>query len=117
MGTIATPRTWHWTVTAVPRAATSHHHGRCVRHACQAPARATALDSAIRLGFQMNVEPSTAEVDMASSRPATRPATGPAIDRASHQVTATAAIPASAMTDTTASGESPPVRKAAGARR
>ena len=75
-----------------------------------------ALDKAIRFGFQMNVDSSIADVETAIARPATTPATGPAIDRASHQVTTTAAMPASAMSATTARGESPPVRKAAGDR-
>ncbi len=101
----------------MPTAATSHQRGRRVVHARQAPARAIALDSAMTFGFQMNVEPSTADVETASTRPATNPATGPPIDRPSHQVTATAAIPARAIVRTTASGESPPVRKAAGASR
>jgi len=104
-------------VIAVPTAATSHQPGRRPVHARQAPASATALDSAIRFGFQMNVDSSTAAGEMAIASPATSPATGPATDRASHQVTPTAAIPASAIQATTASGESPPVSAAAGARR
>ena len=84
-------------------------------HARHAPLRAIALDRAIRFGFQMNVDSSIAEAEIAIASPATTPATGPAIDWASHQVRTTAAIPASAMSVTTARGESPPVRKAAGA--
>ena len=80
----------------------------------QAPASAIALESAMRFGFQMNVDSSTAEVETAIASPATSPATGPPIERASHHVTRTAAIPASAMSATTARGESPPVRNAAG---
>ena len=80
-------------VTAVPTAATSHHAGRRVVQARHAPASATALDRAIRLGFQMKVDSSTAAGEMAIASPATNPATGPAIERASHQVTPTAAMP------------------------
>ena len=47
-------------------------------------------------------------------RDGTVPLLGPPTDRASHHTTPTAAIPARAMTATTASGESPPVRAAAG---
>ncbi len=65
----------------------------------------------------MNVDSSTAAGDTAMASPATIPATGPPIDLASHQVTSTAAMPASAMSVTTASGESPPVKAAAGASR
>ena len=68
----------------------------------------------MRFGFQMNVDSSTAEVETAIASPATSPATGPPIERASHQVTTTAAIPANAISATTASGESPPVTSAAG---
>ena len=72
----------------------------------------------MRFGFQMNVDSSTAAVETAIARPATMPATGPAIERASHQVTPTAAIPASAMAATTASGSSPAApMSAAGASR
>ena len=62
----------------------------------------------------MNVDSSIAAVETAMASPATRPASGPPMLRASHQVTTTAAIPARAMSVATASGESPPVRKAAG---
>ena len=68
----------------------------------------------MRFGFQMNVDSSTADAETAIASPATRPATGPPMSRASHHVTSTAAIPASAMRATTASGESPPVSSAAG---
>ena len=85
-----------------------------VVQAYQAPASAIELDRAIRFGFQMNVDSSTADAETAIASPATSPATGPPIDRASHHVTRTAAIPARAISPTTASGESPPVRKAAG---
>ncbi len=114
IGSIVTPSTWHCIVIAVPTPASSHQRGSRVDHARQAPASAMALDSAMRFGFQMNVDSSTAEVETAIATPATRPATGPPIDRASHHVTRTAAIPASAMSAVTASGESPPVRNAAG---
>ena len=116
IGRSAIPRTWHCIVTAVPTAATSHQRRSPPDHAFQAPARATALESAIRFGFQMNVDSSTAAVDVAITSPATRPATGPPIDRASHHTTPTAAMPATAMSVTTARGESPPVSAAAGDR-
>ena len=116
-GSSVTPSTWHCIVTAVPTAAITHPRRRLVVQAYHAPASAIELDNAMRFGFQMNVDSSTAEADTAIARPATRPATGPPIDRASHHVTRTAAIPASAMRAATASGESPPVRNAAGASR
>ena len=97
-------------VIAVPSPASSHQRGRPVDHARQAPARAIALDRAIRFGFQMKVDSSTADADTAITSPATSPATGPPMSRASHHVTSTAAIPASAIRAVTASGESPPVR-------
>ena len=68
-------------------------------------------------GFQMNVDSSTAAVDSAMASPAASPASGPPMARASHHTTPTAAMPTSAMTATTARGESPPVRAAAGPRR
>ena len=83
-------------------------------HACQAPANAIALDSAMRFGFQMNVDSSTAEVETAIASAGDQARDRPPIERASHHVTRTAAIPANAMSAVTASGESPPVRKAAG---
>ena len=104
-------------VTAVPTAATSHQRRSPPDHARQAAASATALERAMRFGFQMKVDSSIAAADDAMSRPATRPATGPPIERASHHTTPTAAIPARAISATTASGESPPVRAAAGDRR
>ena len=70
----------------------------------------------MRLGFQMNVDSSTAAADVAISRPAMNAAAGPPIERASHQVTATAAIPAMAIIPVTATG-SEPDSQAAGARR
>ena len=76
-GSSVTPSTWHCIVTAVPTAATSHQPGRRLVQARHAPASATALDSAIRFGFQMNVDSSTAAGEMAIARPATNPATGP----------------------------------------
>jgi hypothetical protein len=48
-------------VIAVPRPASSHHRGRPVDHARHAPASAIALESAMRFGFQMKVDSSTAE--------------------------------------------------------
>ena len=99
-----------------------HRHGRRRRPASEPPSRLdasstpatrrrarSALESAIRFGFQMNVDSSTAVAETAIASPATRPATGPPIARASHHVTATAAIPPSAISAVTASGESPPV--------
>ena len=77
-GSSVTPRTWHCIVTAVPTAASSHHRARRVDHARQAPASATALDSAMRFGFQMNVDSSMADAEIAIRSPATNPATGPA---------------------------------------
>ena len=101
-------------VIAVPSAATSHHRRSPPDHAFHAAARAIALDNAMRFGFQMNVDSSTAAAEAAMATAATTPAIGPPTDRPSHHTTPTAAIPASAMTATTASGESPPVRAAAG---
>ena len=75
-----------------------------------------ALLRAMRFGFQMNVDDSIDVAETAAASPATAPATGPPITRASHQTTATAAIPARAIRVTTASGESPPVSAAAGLR-
>ncbi len=71
----------------------------------------------MRFGFQMNVDSSTADDETAMSSPATNPATGPAMARPSHHVTPTAAMPARAIANVTANGESPPVSSAAGARR
>ena len=82
-----------------------------------APASASALLSAMRFGFQMNVASSIEAIETAMRRPAANPASGPPIERASHHVTPTAAIPASAMNATTASGESPPFGRADGASR
>jgi hypothetical protein len=62
----------------------------------------------------MNVDSSMAEHETAMRSPAARPATGPPIERASHHVTPTAAMPLSAISATTASGESPPVSAATG---
>ena len=56
IGSSATPRTWHCIVTAVPIAARSHQRRSPPVHARHAPASASALDSAMRFGFQMNVE-------------------------------------------------------------
>ena len=61
----------------------------------------------MRFGFQMNVDSSIADAETAISPAATRPAAIPPIDRASHQVTATAATPAAAMAATTATGSEP----------
>ena len=80
IGRSATPRTWHCIVTAVPTAADEPPAAVAADHARQAPARATALESAMRFGFQMNVDSSTAAVDVAMTSPATSPATGPPID-------------------------------------
>ena len=103
-GRSAIPSTWHCIVTTSPTAATSHQRARPVVRARQAPASATALDRAIRFGFQMNVDSSIALAETAIMSAATNAATGPAIERASHQVTATAAVPASAISATTAVG-------------
>ncbi len=113
-GASATPRTWHCIVTAVPAAATTHQPHAPPDHARHAPASAIALESAMRFGFQMKVDSSIAAAEIAIANPATSPAIGPAMARASHHTTPTAAIPANAMSVTTASGESPPVRNAAG---
>ena len=64
----------------------------------------------------MNVDSSMALNDRAMTRAATKPATGPAIERASHQVTPTAATPARAISPTTKVGSAPD-RNAAGASR
>ncbi len=104
-------------MTAVAAAASSHQRARPVDQARHAPASARALLSAMRFGFQMNVASSIEAIETAMRRPAANPASGPPIERASHHVTPTAAIPASAMNATTASGESPPFGRADGARR
>ena len=106
-GSSVTPSTWHCIVAAVPTAARSHQRALRVDQARHAPANAIALVSAIRFGFQMKVDSSIAEAETAIRSPATIPATGPAIDRASHHVTPTAAIPNRAICQVTASGESP----------
>ena len=85
------------TIQAIGRASSADH----ARHA---PANAIALVSATRLGFQMNVDSSTALAETAIRAPAANPAIGPPIDRASHHVTATAATPASAISAVTATG-------------
>ena len=68
----------------------------------------------MRFGFQMKVEPSMAAAETARTRPAAAPPAEPAMARPSHHTTPTAAMPAKAISATTASGESPPVRNAAG---
>ena len=117
IGTKTRARTWSWMVTAVAAPASSHQRARPVDQARPAAARAIALDSWMRFGFHRNVDSSIAAIDTAIRRPAAKPARGPPIDRASHHVTPTAAIPAKAMKATTGSGESPPLGIAAGARR
>ena len=104
-------------VAAVPAAASTHQRARRVVQARHEAASATALVRAMRFGFQMKVDSSIADADTAMTSPATRPATGPPIERASHHVTPTAAMPNSAISNTTASGESPPVSAAAGVSR
>jgi hypothetical protein len=104
-------------VTAVAAAASSHHRARLVDQARHAAASATALESWIRFGFHRNVDSSIAAIDTAIRRPAAKPASRPPIERASHHVTPTAAIPARAMNATTLSGESPPLGRADGASR
>src|SRR5439155_505888 len=79
-------------------------------------ARGKAPVRALSFGFQMNVDSSTALVETAMRRAATTPATGPPIERASHQPTATARMPAMAISAVTASG-SELDSHAAGARR
>src|SRR3954464_5019663 len=116
-GRSAPPRMWHCIVIAVPTAATSHHRRSAPDHAFHAPARAIALDNAMRLGFQMNVDSSTAAADVAMASAATTPAIGPPTDRPSHHTTPTAAIPASAITATPAGGEAAPGRAAPGGHR
>src|SRR2546426_8115987 len=103
-------------VTAIPAAATSHHRARCVVQARQAPANVTAEERAIRFGFQMNVDPSTAVADTQRSRAAAIPASGPAIARASHQVTVTATTPDKAISPAT-QDRSPPPGQGEGAKR
>src|SRR5687767_9034065 len=100
----------------VPSPATIHQPVFRVVHARHAPASATELVSAIRFGFQMNVDSSTALADTAIRKPAAAPAIEPPIERASHHVTPTAATPLSAIPATTPVG-SAPVSHAAGARR
>ena len=76
----------------------------------------TALDNAMRFGFQMNVDSSIALADRAITSAATMPAIGPEIERASHQVTATAATPASAISATTNVGCAPDTNAAGDSR-
>ena len=64
-------------------------------HARHAAASAIELDRAIRFGFQMKIDSSTALAETARSSAAIRPASGPPIERASQPVTATAATPPS----------------------
>ena len=71
----------------------------------------------MRFGFQMNVDSSTADAETAIASPATRPGHGTADRACQPPRDTTAAIPASAIANTTASGESPPVSAAAGASR
>ena len=79
-GSSVTPSTWHCIVTAVPTAASTHQRRRPVVQAHHAPASAIELDRAMRFGFQMNVDSSTAEArdghrqarDEAGDRPADR---------------------------------------------
>ena len=114
-GSSTTPRTWHCIVIAIPTAATSHQPRRPPDHARHAPASAMALESAMRFGFQMKVDSSIAAADTAMSEPGHEPG---------HRSTDRARQPPrdsdrrdrrpSAISATTASGESPPVRKAAG---
>ena len=103
-GARAIPRTCAWIVTSKPRVATIHHRARPVRCACQAPASATLDDRAIRFGFQITVDSRVELAETAMSSPATKPASGPPIDRASHHVTPTAAMPARAIAPTTTVG-------------
>ena len=90
---------------------------RPVVQARQAPARAIALESAMRFGFQMNVDSSMADAETAIASPATSPrparrSTGPAT-RSRRRPRS----PPARSATTTASGESPPVSAAAGASR
>ena len=71
------------------------------RHAA---ASESAAKNPIGFGFQMNVDSSIAAGETARSAPAIRPATGPPIDRPSHHVSATAAIPSRARKAVTATG-------------
>ncbi len=114
-GVRITPRTWQCIVTTAAAPATTHQPARRVPQACQAAASAIELDKAIRFGFQMNVDSSTALPDTARRSAATMPAIGPAIARASHPVTATAITPPRAIQAVTAVGSAPETR-AAGAR-
>jgi hypothetical protein len=113
---ITVPSTWQCIVTACAIPATTHHQGDPPRQARQAAPSDTALESATKFGFQMNVDSSIALALTAMRPAATRPATGPPMPRASHHTAATAATPASAIAPTTTSG-SAPERRAAGARR
>ena len=101
------------TTQAAP--ATIHHRGRPACHACQPAASAIELDSAIRFGFQMNVDSSTALAETAISSAATSPARRPRIAAPSQPVMATATMPPIAIQNVTAVG-SAPERAAAGAR-
>src|SRR5664279_956729 len=103
-GARAIPRTWHCIVTTRPAAARIHQRARPVRCACQAPARATDDDIAMRFGFQIEVVSRIALDETAISRPATRPAKGPPIERASHQVAPTATRPPRPIAPTTTVG-------------
>ena len=55
-GSRITPSTWHCITTPVPTAAADPPARRPDDHARHAPASAIALDSAMRFGFQMNVD-------------------------------------------------------------
>ena len=59
------PSTWHCIVTAVPMPATSHQPVAPPDHARHAAASATALERAMRFGFQMKVDSSTAAIETA----------------------------------------------------
>jgi len=116
IGSKTIPSTWHCIVTPTATRAATHQAGRRLFQARHVAASATALDNAIRLGFQMNVDSSIAAAETAIRRPAVKPAARPPIARANHQVTPTAATPPAAMKATTPTG-SAPVRAAAGANR
>ena len=114
------PSTCSWVTTPADPIASAHQPARPLVQPFHAAAIERTAKKPIGFGFQMNVDSSIAAGDTASSVPATRPATGPAtrppIERASHHVSATAAIPSSAMKAVTATG-SPPESAAAGASR
>ncbi len=115
-GRSTNPSTWHCIVAAWAAAARSHQRALRVVHARQAAVTASALVNCTRLGFQRNVDSSTAVAETAMRKPAVAPATNPPTARASDATSATASTPRTAISPTTIAG-SPLPSQAAGASR